>query len=69
MKKNIFFHDKKNFFSRQKEFLFMKIICGRQFLCSAYWLIITNEKAVFVCLTSPDSKLSSLCVICLTLGI
>ena len=59
MKKNIFF-------SRQKEFLFMKIICGRQLLCSAYWLIITNEKAVFVCLTSPDSRPINVCVACLT---
>ena len=66
MKKNIFFHDKKNFFSRQKEFLFMKIICGRQFLCSAYWLIITAEKAVFVSLTSPDSRPINVRVACLT---
>jgi len=44
MKINISFHEEKYFFSRQKEFLFMKIICGRQFLYPAYWLIITAEK-------------------------
>ena len=66
MKKNISFHEEKYFFSRKKEFIFMKIICGRQFLCSAYWLIITNEKAVFVCLTSPDSRPINVCVACLT---
>jgi len=44
MNKNISFHEEKYFFSRQKEFLFMIIICGRQFLYPAYWLIITAEK-------------------------
>ena len=58
MKKNIFFHDKKNFFH--------EIICARQFLYLAYWLIITAEKAVFVCLTSPDSRPINVCVACLT---
>jgi hypothetical protein len=44
MKINISFHEEKYFFSRQKEFLFMKIICGRQLLYPVYWLIITAEK-------------------------
>jgi len=66
MKINISFHEEKYFFSRQKEFLFMKIICARQFLYLAYWLIITAEKAVFVCLTSPDSRPINVCVACLT---
>jgi len=44
MKRNISFHEEKYFFSRKKEFIFMKINCGRQFLCSVYCLIITAEK-------------------------
>ena len=32
MKKNISFHEEKYFFSRKKEFLFMKIIRRRDFL-------------------------------------
>ena len=66
MKKNISFHEEKYFFSRKKEFLFMKIICGRQFLYPAYWLIITAERAALISLTSPDSRPINVCVAYLT---